>query len=306
MTLQAKDKAIMSFNFNMSDPLTLGLNLGDGHSVKQRIRRITMRHEYKWSRAKRIKQGGAALAVLMGLGLTTPITSNVIAGEAPEIIAELRLLPDNMDADIEAELNKRRNDMAEGRMTPKELGEWSGLRSQMVTMKLTESGPLDVTIYDVQGYEISGPAKQTALASLMPIYDKCAAHAKTGGTTPDLYNMAAGSTGRVYSASCKPIPKEKVAELTADEKIAIIMADEDIDYERRQARALGVKIRQLHDEFTKTTPYPTRVQFYDHCIYKSNILNEDYRIDSVPKKSKENIEAYCQTRTEQKYGPLSE
>jgi len=55
----------MKIDLNMSDPLTLGLTLGIGHSVTQRIRRLTMRQTNKYMR------GGTVMIIAAGLGLSS-------------------------------------------------------------------------------------------------------------------------------------------------------------------------------------------------------------------------------------------
>lgn len=55
----------MKIDLNMSDPLTLGLNLGIGHSVTQRIRRLTMRQTNKYM------LGGTVMIIAAGLGISS-------------------------------------------------------------------------------------------------------------------------------------------------------------------------------------------------------------------------------------------
>ena len=74
----------MKIDLNMSDPLTLGLTLGIGHSVTQRIRRLTMRQTNKYMR------GGTAIIIAAGLGLS----STAFSTDTSEPLSELyRLLP---------------------------------------------------------------------------------------------------------------------------------------------------------------------------------------------------------------------
>ena len=250
---------------------------------------------------------GTFALILGGLGLSAPIVSTVGASEPESIpaLATLKLNPETLDPEIEKEVNRRRFAVADGSMPITAITEWAGMHSNRVSMTITENGPREVVMYDVKGTEITGADKEVALASLSSIFELCASHAQSS-TTPDYYKMPSGSTGRVYNAECTPTVKKNIAELTADEKISIIMADEDLDYETRQAKALGVKIRQLVAEFKATTPNPTRAQYYDRCIYESDILNEDYRVDSVPKRSKSDLQSTCEQRTQRKYGAASE
>jgi len=295
----------MKFELNMSDPLTLtmipGLKTGMDHPVTDRIRRLTMRKTNKFT------QLGTFALILGGLGLSAPIVSTVGASEPEAIatLATLKLNPETLDPEIEKEMNRRRFAVADGTMPITALTEWAGMHSNRVSMTITENGPREVVMYDVKGTEITGADKEVALASLSSIFELCASHAQSS-TTPDHYKMPSGSTGRVYNAECTPTVKKNAAELTADEKISIIMSDEDLDYETRQAKALGVKIRQLIAEFQATTPNPTRAQYYDRCIYESDILNEGYRVDSVPKRSKSDLQSTCEQRTQRKYGAVSE
>ena len=60
----------MKIDLNMSDPLTLGLTLGIGHSVTQRIRRLTMRQTNKYM------QGGTVMIIAAGLGLSSTAFSS--------------------------------------------------------------------------------------------------------------------------------------------------------------------------------------------------------------------------------------
>lgn len=60
----------MKIDLNMSDPLTLGLTLGIGHPVTQRIRRLTMRHTNKYMR------GGTVIMIAVGLGLSSTALSS--------------------------------------------------------------------------------------------------------------------------------------------------------------------------------------------------------------------------------------
>ena len=60
----------MKIDLNMSDPLTLGLTLGIGHSVTERIRRLTMRQTNKYM------QGGTVMIVAAGLGLSSTAFSS--------------------------------------------------------------------------------------------------------------------------------------------------------------------------------------------------------------------------------------
>ena len=84
----------MKIDLNMSDPLTLGLTLGIGHSVTQRIRRLTMRQTNKYMR------GGTAIIIAAGLGLSSTAfstdTSEPIKGIVQTVLkkAELPTPPD--------------------------------------------------------------------------------------------------------------------------------------------------------------------------------------------------------------------
>ena len=68
----------MKIDLNMSDPLTLGLTLGIGHPVKERIRRITMRRTNKYM------LGGTAMIIAAGLSLS----STSLASETSEPIKD--------------------------------------------------------------------------------------------------------------------------------------------------------------------------------------------------------------------------
>ncbi len=264
-------------------------------------------------KTNRLTRLGSFALILGGLGLTTPIISSVTAAAdearsrktAAGDIAALRLMPAIMDPDIETEINRLRAAVVDGSLPTSAIRDWKGLNSNVVRLKLTENGPRDVVIYNVDGDELLGADKEIALARIAPLLELCAAHASTS-TAPDYYKMPAGSTGLVYNAQCSPYVKKGEAELTADERIAGIMADEDLDYETRQAKALGVKIRAMIAEFRASTPNPTRTQYYDRCVYENDILNESYRLDSVAKRSQVELKATCESRTQGKYGARPE
>jgi len=81
----------MKIVLNTSDPLTLGLTLGIGHPVTQRIRRITMRQTNKYMR------GGTAIIIAAGLGLSsTALSSDTSAPvkEAVKTVLDKVELPD--------------------------------------------------------------------------------------------------------------------------------------------------------------------------------------------------------------------
>jgi len=71
----------MKIDLNMSDPLTLGLTLGIGHSVTQRIRRLTMRQ------TNRYMQGGTVMIIAAGLGLSSTALSTEASAPVKEAVA---------------------------------------------------------------------------------------------------------------------------------------------------------------------------------------------------------------------------
>lgn len=68
----------MKIDLNMSDPLTLGLTMGIGHPVTERIRRITMRQTNKYMLS------GTVMIIAAGLGLS----STALSTEASEPIKD--------------------------------------------------------------------------------------------------------------------------------------------------------------------------------------------------------------------------
>ena len=85
----------MKIDLNMSDPLTLGLTLGIGHPVTQRIRRLTMRQTNKYMR------GGTAIIIAAGLGLSSTALSSDANTPVKEVVktvldkVELPALPES-------------------------------------------------------------------------------------------------------------------------------------------------------------------------------------------------------------------
>ncbi len=297
---------------NMSDPLnfklTPGLTLGMGHPVKIRIRRLNMKATDKFTRL------GLCGFTALGLGLTTPIVTQVSANEAAAtatveatgpVIAKLILSPTVMDEEIEKELNRRRKAVVDGELPATAITNWTGLNSNIVKMQLTEDGLKSAVIYDVNGEELGAAERKVMLASLEPLIDLCASHAKTQ-TNPDYYNMPAGSTGVIYSASCHPELKTGEDELTADEKIAIIMADEDIDLETRQARSVGIKARDLIAKFQAANPNPTWQEAYDECIYQRQQIWSIYRTDVDTPAVKQEMAEVCEGYITKSHGARPE
>jgi len=83
----------MKLDLYMSDPLTLGLNLGMGHPVTERIRRLTMR------KTNKVMRGGTAMIIVAGLALSSSIVSSAAVEPVEEVV--------NMvlkKADIKAEI----------------------------------------------------------------------------------------------------------------------------------------------------------------------------------------------------------
>ena len=101
----------MKIDLNMSDPLTLGLTLGIGHSVTQRIRRLTMRQTNKYMR------GGTAIIIAAGLGLS----STAFSTDSSKPIKEaMKTVLEKIETPLVPDANSTPKPMPE---TPKKLAE---------------------------------------------------------------------------------------------------------------------------------------------------------------------------------------
>jgi len=241
------------------------------------------------------------------LGLTLPLTANVIAAEVSEkaaVIAVLHLSPDGLLPEIEAEMNRRRFAVAEGDLPVTAITEWPGMKSQRALIKLMDDGQTEAIIYDDEGFELGAAEKAVKLASFAPLIDLCRAHAG-GNTGEDYYKMPAGSTGLIYNANCKPKVKP-AGNVDIDAKIAALMADEDIDIETRKAKALGMKLGYMLAEFKRKNPNPTRQEEYDNCIYIAQNTWTIYRNDTDQPVVQQEMRDFCEEDLARKRGPRPE
>ena len=345
----------MKIDLNMSDPLTLGLNLGIGHSVTERIRRLTMRNTNKYM------QCGTVMIIAAGLGLSstafssdtnkpvvaatqtgfetidapalpkeetqgtiklseaataksTPpqshkpssvLSSVLVSSDDPAVIATLKLSPKAMDPEIEKELNKRRYAVVAGELPATAITEWVGIRSNILSISLTANGLHDAKLYDVQGKELPHAEKEVRLASLKPTIDNCIAQGQSS-TGADYYEYTDIISGLSYNVTCEPKPKTHQGELNVDEKIALLMADEDIDFETRQARAVGMKARDMVAKFHASNPNPTRAEYYTECVNHNNVVRSIYRDDVYTPAGQAEIATDCEAQTSRFHDKNSE
>jgi len=222
------------------------------------------------------------------------------------VLATLSLRPATMDPAIEAEMNRRRFAVADGTLPVTAISEWPGMRSGHIEVDVTPQGAGQATVRDIEGIAIEGVDKTEILASLNPLLNLCSTHSKIS-ITSDYYRMAAGIPEIEYQATCKPKPKtNQPSNLTVDEEIAILLADNDIPMSTRKARARGMKAGSMFRKYKAETPNPTRQQDYDFCIYSFRVLNEGFRYENMPKQTDAEIEANCEEIVTRDFGPRPE
>ena len=297
---------MMKIDLNMSDPLTLGLTIGMGHSTTERIRRLTMRKTNKMMRS------GTAMIVLAGLGLSSSIVataaSEAVKAEKPQsdsaaILATLSLIPVTMDPTIETEMNRRIRGVLDGTLPGTAVSEWPGLQSGHIEVDVTTQGAGQATVRDTEGNAIEGVDKSEVLASLNPLLNLCSTHSKISSTS-DYFIMTAGVPEIEYQATCTPKPKaNQPSKLTVDEEIAIILADNDIPMSTRKAMARGMKAGTMARKYIAETPNPTRQQAYDYCIFSFGVLNEGFRYENMAKQADDEIAENCEESVTRDFGP---
>lgn len=222
------------------------------------------------------------------------------------VLATLSLRPATMDPAIEAEMNRRRFAVADGTLPVTAISEWPGMRSGHIEVDVTPQGAGQATVRDIEGIAIEGVDKTEILASLNPLLNLCSTHSKIS-ITSDYYRMAAGIPEIEYQATCKPKPKtNQPSNLTVDEEIAILLADNDIPMSTRKARARGMKAGSMFRKYKAETPNPTRQQDYDFCIFSFGVLNEGFRYENMAKQADAEIEANCEEIVTRDFGPRPE
>ena len=146
----------MKIDLNMSDPLTLGLTLGIGHSVTQRIRRLTMRQTNKYMR------GGTVIIIAAGLGLSSTAFSK---DSSKPIKKAMKTVLEKVEAPVVSKTNSTPKSLLE---TAKKIAEASsvrptaqsgtvtGLRAMQLRMK-PEFTPAQIAKIETQRqYYVSG------------------------------------------------------------------------------------------------------------------------------------------------------
>ena len=107
---------MMKIDLNMSDPLTLGLTIGMGHSTTERIRRLTMRKTNKMMRS------GTAMIVLAGLGLSSSIiataASEPVEQAVKTVLKKVDIQPELQAPETPTAEIQKLADAAEGAPTP--------------------------------------------------------------------------------------------------------------------------------------------------------------------------------------------
>ncbi|MDB2438431.1 hypothetical protein N9W89_06915 [Hellea sp.] len=233
------------------------------------------------------------------------LASAFASSDDPAVIASLKLSPLAMNPEIEKEMNRRRFAVVAGELPETAITDWAGMRSNLVSVSLTHNGVHDAKLYDVQGAELAHAQKDARLASLKPILDNCIAQGQST-TGADYYEYSDPVTSLSYNVTCTPKPKTGQSELNVDEKIALLMADEDISFETRQARAVGMKARDMIAKFSASNPNPTRGEYYSECVKQNNVIRSIYRDDIDTPTGQAEIATDCEKQTSGKYGVNSQ
>lgn len=122
----------MKIDLNMSDPLTLGLTLGIGHPVTERIRRITMRQTNKYM------LGGTVIIIAAGLGLS----STALTSETSEPIKEaVKTVLEKVEAPALTEVNSVPTLMPEA---PKRFAEAPSTQPTVQSAAVTRLTPMQL------------------------------------------------------------------------------------------------------------------------------------------------------------------